>query len=585
MAVHRQPQQASSHRRLFFYIPPILILIMVAALLFFIDTSDTGPARDGDLCPVPADGITGRAEFLLDLHKPTGGLGGSLAMDALRALTLDLDADTELRVFAVTDNAGAPRQLLDRLCKPYGNADLAFEGAKDRRQQVRDCDDLPAQLPNHVRSNAERFCAQRTQLGERIEQLAAAPAAPVASAYLVEALEETGLELAELSGRRSLYVFSDMLQHSSWYSHLELGWNGWSFADFIEMRTAQDALVGPRPPAIAGLDVTIFYMPREGVTELPRVKSVHKRFWRDYFAPASPGFREQALAPAYQAAPLMNRLTDAELAQQERQRLRQEREEAERLLAQVEQERTALEEARRQAEVEERAQQARVDELRRQRELLQAEEASRAAAQAEASGRAEDESRPATESQAQAEAQEDAEGQAELASQAEAEQGALAVQEAAEQEPAPAVVEEPPAAVAQAPAPEPPAAAAVPEDQAVDLADAGGADAAALEPCGVRLKPRFQAAVPPYPGRNRIDYGSATIVVQFTLNEQGETVDDAVAAISERSVAERADYLNLFVREVLNLVRRWEFEFDESDAGACARSQQLTTQFQFSYGN
>ena len=562
---------------------------MVAALLFFIDTSDTGPARDGDLCPVSADGISGRAEFLLDLRKPTGGLGGSPAADSLRALTLDLAADTELRVFAVTDSSGAPRQLLDRLCKPYGNADLAFEGAKDRREQVRDCDDLPAQLPNHVRSNAEQFCARRAQLGERIGQLAAAPAAPVDSAYLVEALEETGLELAELSGRRSLYVFSDMLQHSSWYSHLELGWNGWSFADFMEMRTAQDALVGPRPPAIAGLDVTIFYVPREGVTEMPRAKSVHKRFWQDYFAPASPGFREQALAPAYQAAPLMNRLTDAELAEQERLRLRQEREEAERLLAQVEQERAALDEARRQAEAEERAQQARVEELRRQRELLQAEEASRAAAQAEAARQAEAESRPEAESPPEAESQ--AEGQAELASQAEARQDALAVQEAAEQEPAPAVAEAPavaqaPAAeAAQAPAPEPPAAAAAPEGQAADLADAGGVDSAALEPCRVHLKPRFQAAVPPYPGRNRIDYGAATIVVQFTLNEQGETVDDGVVALSERSVAEQPDYLNLFVREVLNLVRRWEFQFDESDAGACAKSQQLTTQFQFSYGN
>ena len=52
-----------------------------------------------------------------------------------------------------------------------------------------------------------------------------------------------------------------------------------------------------------------------------------------------------------------------------------------------------------------------------------------------------------------------------------------------------------------------------------------------------------------------------------------------------RSVAEQPDNFNLFAREVLNLVRRWEFAFDESDSGACARSQQLVTQFQFTYGN
>ena len=572
---------------------------MVAALLFFIDTSETGPARDGDLCPVSADGISGRAEFLLDLHKPMGGLGGSLAVDSLRDLTMGLAAETELRVFAITGNSGAPRQLLDRLCKPYSNAELAFEGAKDRRQQVRDCDDLPAQMPSQVRSNAEQFCARRAALGERIKQLAAAPAAPVANAYLVEALEETGLELAELSGRRSLYIFSDMLQHSSWYSHLELGWNGWSFADFMEMRTAQDALVGPRPPVIAGLEVTIFYVPRQGVTELPRVKSVHKRFWQDYFSPSRPDFRGQALMPAYQTAPLMNVLTDAELAEQERLRLRQEREEAERLLAQVEQERAALDEARRQAEAEERAQQARVEELRRQRELLQAEEARRAAARAEAARQAEAESRADAEvqadaeGQAEAEVQAEAEDQAELADQAEAEQAASAAQEVDEQQPqpAPAVAEAPPAE--PAPAPEPPAAAeapspaadAVPEDQAVDLADAGTDDSPALPPCQVRLQPRFQSLVALYPGANQIDYGSATVVVQFTLNDQGQTVNDAVTILRERSVAEQPDNFNLFAREVLNLVRRWEFAFDESDSGACARSQQLVTQFQFTYGN
>ena len=584
MAVYRSPQQAAGRRRLFFFIPPVLILITVAALLFFIDSSETGPDRDGDLCPVSADGASARAEFLLDLHKPMGGLGGPLAVDALRDLTLDLEANTELRVFALTGNSGAPRQLLDRLCKPYGNAELAFEGAKDRRQQVRDCDDLPAQLPSHVRSNAEQFCARRAALGERIKQLAVAPAAPVASAYLVEALEETGLELAELSGRRSLYVFSDMLQHSAWYSHLELGWNGWSFADFMEMRTAQDALVGPRPPAIAGLDVTIFYVPREGVTELPRAKSVHKRFWQDYFSPASPDFRGQALMPAYQAAPLMNVPTDAELAEQERLQLRQEREEAERLLAQVEQERAALDEARRQAEAEERAQQARVEELRRQRELLQAEEASRAAAQAEAARQAEAESRAESELQAESEVQAEAE------IQAEAEQGALAPQEVGEPQPqpSPAVADAPPAA----PEPEPPAADAPPpaadaaaEGEAVDLADAGAEDSPALSPCQVRLLPRFQTAAALYPGGNRIDYGSATVAVQFSLNDQGETVDDLVVVLADRSVAEQPDNLNLFAQEVLNLVRRWEFAFDEPGPGACARSQQLITQFQFTYGN
>ena len=596
MAVHRPPQ-ASSNRRLLFYIPPLLISIVVVALLFLIDTSETDLARDMDLCPVEAGGIAARSVFLLDLRKPLPEQGRSLGSEALRALTLELGANTELEVFAVTDNAGAPRQLLDRLCKPYGNADLAFEGAKDRRREVRDCDDLPAQLPNHVRGNAEQFCARRTLLGERIEQLAAAaPAAPLANAYLVEALEETSLELSELSGRRSLYVFSDMLQHAPWYSHLELGWNGWSFADFMEMRTAQDALVGPRPPPIPGLDISIFYVPRTGVTDLPRMKRVHQHFWQEYFAEAKPSFHEQALMPEYPVAPLMNRLTEAE---QERTLLRQEREEAERLLAQVEQERAALDEARRQADAEERAQQARMDELRRQRELLQAEEARRIAAQAEAArqAQAEAEALAPEPEEAVAEAPPDEPSQP-VATEAPPDAAPQpAVAETPTPEP-PAVAETPapepsapePPAVAETPAPESPAAApaAAPEAEDADaqaqaeaLAADLSVDSVALEPCAAHLKPRFHDQIAAYPGR--IDYGSATVVIQFTLNDRGETVPGSVEMLSERSVAEQPAYLSLFSQQALNLVRSWEFDFADAETGECARSQQLVTQFGFQY--
>ena len=608
MAVHRPPQ-ASSNRRLFFYIPPLLISIVVVALLFLIDTSETDLARDMDLCPVEAGGIAARSVFLLDLRKPLPERGRSLGSEALRALTLELGANTELEVFAVTDNAGAPRQLLDRLCKPYSNADLAFEGAKDRRRGVRDCDDLPAQLPNHVRGNAEQFCARRTLLGERIGQLAAAaPAAPLANAYLVEALEETSLELSELSGRRSLYVFSDMLQHAPWYSHLELGWNGWSFADFMEMRTAQDALVGPRPPPIPGLDVSIFYVPRTGVTDLPRMKRVHQHFWQEYFAEAKPSFHEQALMPEYPVAPLMNRLTEAE---QERTQLRQEREEAERLLAQVEQERAALDEARRQADAEERAQQARMDELRRQRELLQAEEARRIAAQAEAArqAQAEEEALAPEPEEAVAEAPPDEPSQP-VATEAPpdaAPQPAVAEtptpEPPAPEPPAPkppAVAEtpapEPPAleppAVAETPAPESPAAAPAEAPEAEDadaqaqaeaLAADVSVDSVALEPCAAHLKPRFHDSLAAYPGGNRRDYGSATVVIQFTLNDRGETVPGSVEMLSERSVAEQPAYLSLFSQQALNLVRSWEFDFADAGTGECARSQQLVTQFGFQY--
>ena len=369
------------------------------------------------------------------------------------------------------------------------------------------------------------------------------------------------------------------------------------------MRTAQDALVGPRPPPIPGLDVSIFYVPRTGVTDLPRMKRVHQHFWQEYFAEAKPSFHEQALMPEYPVAPLMNRLTEAE---QERTQLRQEREEAERLLAQVEQERAALDEARRQADAEERAQQARMDELRRQRELLQAEEARRIAAQAEAArqAQAEEEALAPEPEEAVAEAPPDEPSQP-VATEAPPDAAPQpAVAETPTPEPPapepPAVAEtpapEPPAleppAVAETPAPESPAAAPAEAPEAEDadaqaqaeaLAADVSVDSVALEPCAAHLKPRFHDSLAAYPGGNRRDYGSATVVIQFTLNDRGETVPGSVEMLSERSFAEQPAYLSLFSQQALNLVRSWEFDFADAETGECARRQQLVTQFGFQY--
>ena len=392
MAVHRAPQTSGRlQRRLLIFIPPAIILIFVLALVFTADTEDAGLERDADLCPLADADISARAVFLVDLVKPLDDGRQGLPGELLRSLTLGLDANAELRVFTLAQDAAAPRHLLGRLCKPYNNADLAFAGAKDQSGEVPDCGDLPAQLPQNLRSNATQFCARRNALSERLDQIGERRGAgPVDNAHLIEALEETSLEFAELPGPRALFVFSDMMQHTYWYSHPELGWNGWSFGRFLDWRQAQDALVGPRPAPIGETDVTIFYTPRDALTAQLRIKAVHKGFWRDYFADAvgaEPSFQDQPAMAAYQVIPLMSPTSEgqlAELAEEERLRLRQEHEEAERALAQVEQEQAALAEARQRAAEEERKQAARIAELRRQQEALAAREAERAAAEAAA---------------------------------------------------------------------------------------------------------------------------------------------------------------------------------------------------------
>ena len=607
--------KASGKQRLFFIlIPPILILGLVAALLLLGDRSDGGPELDGDLCPVATHNIAARAVYLVDLQKPLDEGRRALAGKLLRSLTLELAGGTELRVFALTQDSAAPRRLLDRLCKPYDNADIAAEGAKDGGSDIRDCDNLPAQIPQHIRQSATRFCGRRDALGERLDRLAERQRIePVPNAYLIEALEETSLEFAEMPpGPRLLYVFSDMMQHAPWYSHAELGWNGWSFGGFLERRQAQDEFVGPRPPAIAAANVTLFYTPRQGITSLPRAKAVHKNFWQDYFADAAGAqarFQEQPTMAAYQSASIMGQPVEIAATEQEREQERQEREEAEQQLAQMEQERAEQEraqaeqeraeqqriqaeqeqqriqaeqeqaalqeEARQQAAAQER--EAQMAERRREQEQLAQEEAARAEAAAEADAPepaaepppAFAEPEPPPEEPSASEAPAPA-AQVETPVLTEAQPEERPAEEAPLQEQPAAVAEqpEPPAAQQEAPAP-----AVAPESVA----------AADLPACGLRLKSAFLNTEDIYPGGHRVDYGSATIVASYVVNEQGETLDDQVTIDAERSSLSQSQNFDLFANAVRALIERWEFDFVESEDGACTKGQGLSSQFQFQF--
>ena len=563
------------------------------------DRSDAGPELDGDLCPVADGGIAARALYLVDLQKPLDEGRRTLPGALLRSLTLELGAHTELRVFALTQDSAAPRRLLDRLCKPYGNADLAAEGAKDQGSAIRDCDNLPAQIPQHIRDGATKFCARRGALSERLDRLAERQSIePVGSAYLIEALEETSLEFAELPpGPRSLHIFSDMMQHARWYSHADLGWNGWSFSGFRERRQAQDEFVGPRPPAIADAAVTLYYTPRQGVTSLPRAKAVHKNFWRSYFRDAAgidPRFDEQPTMAAYQSAPLMNQqaeVAEAEQTEQEREQLRQEQEEAQQQIAEIERQQAEMEQARQQAEAEEREREARMAELRQAREQLAQEEAERQRAEAAEAAAAEaaeqEEAAPPEPAIAQTPPEEEPVPEPPAVAQAEAEAEPPAEQPAPQE--APAAQPEEAAAEAATPAvaeaePEPPAEEPSLPAPPAEAAEPPAVAASPPPPCALRLKSPFLNAGDIYPGGHRVDYGAATIIASYVVNERGETEDDQILIDAERSVVERARHFDLFADEVRSLVGRWEFDFTQpEDGSACTRGQALSSQFQFQF--
>ena len=318
-----------------FAVPLVVTVIVVGLALAF--GGGGGGSGGGDPCASIA--TDGGVVLLVDLLKPMAGSG---AGGVLHELSLRLDAGTELRVVAVTGRRSAPREVLGRLCRPYDNEALAVVAAKDAAPTVRDCDDLPAQVPPELRRLATAFCAERGALRTLLDSRVAETAdlTEVGDAHLVEALEETIREMAPAAAAGHLYVLSDMMQHARWYSHLDLDWTAWGFADFAERRDA----LGPKS-LFAGDPVprvTVFYVPRRGLTDLRRPKEAHWDFWRGYFAGAEVGFEERTPLPAYAARRLLDAAAEATAAAEERTTLERERRESERLITVIGRERTTL---------------------------------------------------------------------------------------------------------------------------------------------------------------------------------------------------------------------------------------------------
>lgn len=275
------------------------LAVLLAAGGVFLGGTTADAELDADLCPLDADAIAGSAVLLLDLTKPLGA-NARVPADVLRDVALGMGADTELRVFALGRNALAPRLPLGRLCKPYANTDLQAETVVDT-SAIRDCDDLPVGIARGVRERAELFCERRAQLQGRITGLAARDRDPVvANAYVIEAIEDTRLELAVAVRMHALYIFSDMMQHAEWYSHLNRPPDAWDHADLLRARQEGRGILSEQPPPDPDLAVTIFYVPKQGLTEHPTIARAHQRFWRDYFRDVGTlAFEDQAMVIAY----------------------------------------------------------------------------------------------------------------------------------------------------------------------------------------------------------------------------------------------------------------------------------------------
>ena len=559
--VERGSAKATRRRGLTVALPLIAVALVAVGLFFFTPQTgdyDVGQSLDADLCPSGPSGlggpsedgqdITGSATYLLDLRKPIGD--PTAPGKSLNEIARRLQAGTELRVYALTEDSAAPRRLLDRFCKPYGEGEIVVRAAKDQGKGERDCDELPAQVSQRVRDLATRFCARRDALRGRIDRLAAKAPRVVANAYLVEALEHTATAFAERPKPWHLYVFSDMLQHADWYSHLDLGWTGWSFAMFAARHTKREASAPATPAGIAlpaeeRLRVTVFYPPRRRFTESLRPRYAHQTFWRRYFETqhAQVDFVELSRAPVLEAPRLM--VTP--------------KEEIAREIASV------LEDTKARREAAARSELA-LAEL--ERDAAQPAEpaatAPAAAAPAQLPRPGEAPAQPlATANTTDVPSAESAAAGPENADDA-------AAPDAATPAAAPAEASEEPAVPA-------PLLANGVDAPAAAAATSFAASGATPPSCALSLKPEFAPSLAPggYPGGRRVSYGAAVVRVSYTVDDQGRTVDAAVVPEVGAEGVVTGDLANL-AEDTAAEVRRWEFAVP-GNRDECALLPQVAT--------
>ena len=128
----------------------------------------------------------------------------------------------------------------------------------------------------------------------RIDALALSAPGTVTDGYLVEALDEVRQDFADGDVPTSLYVFSDMMQHAKWYSHLDAGPEQWDFEAFAQARAAELAASGREEHPADGLAVKVFYVPRIGTTDQEPVRLAHQGFWTRHLDGAEAAFEPTA---------------------------------------------------------------------------------------------------------------------------------------------------------------------------------------------------------------------------------------------------------------------------------------------------
>lgn len=519
----------------------VLVVGAVLAVVLLRPQEDAAPAEvalDADLCPTDPERVAASATLVLDTGKPL--VGAPSPSTVLRDVSLEMAPNTELHLYTVRANPNAPLTSLGRLCKPYDSRRLSVAAAKDQREDGRDCDDLPAQLTPFVREAAQRFCLRRTELGARVDELAKGAPRSVAASHLVDALMQARRSLARRKAPRTLYVYSDMLQHADWYSHFDLDWTQWR----TDYAARQDVA-----PTRGSMAVEVLYLPRQDVTGPLRPRRVHQEFWRTFFDGAEASFTDYDAVPGYAWSPLMD-APGSDVAEEDDPALDEERARIEVLRERLRTEAAALAEQREQS-------------IAAREQLANAEQALDA------------------ETVADQAVSEDA---AESPSAAPPDQAEPVPSAGEPSAPPPAAgndqasIEEVPDALPVAP-PQPAIGVDDPPSPTLELASAVADDSS---PCPATLGAPSQASLAPggYPGEERVNYGAGVLVFDYALDDGGAIVGTDVVLRRELSNSEMPEHFDALAADTIEQIRAWQFDFAETD-GNCSRAQRGSATFTY----
>ena len=324
----------------------MLVAGTVLGLYALLQTGDADPDIGNDPCDAGATLPTGLAVFLFDFRKLLGTSLSSMPGVIFRESAEAAPDGTELRVYSLSGRSAMPLAVVDRVCKPP---------APSGETRITDC----AATRGSREHWQAAFCGRLGAIQRRVNDLAGqAPQLPVPDALLIEAIEEVRLvfEAHPGAGHRSLIIFSDMIQHAAWYSHLAPDAENWDFGAFQNSRNERAPGFANTSPMSVGVATEVFYVPRRGLTERPTKRDAHQRFWRSYFSSAEMPvvFRDQPVMPRFTAAPFPEPGGSLARVLEEREQLRREQREVAEVLALVEARQADLEAARQRAATRER---------------------------------------------------------------------------------------------------------------------------------------------------------------------------------------------------------------------------------------